>query len=412
MNFGFYIILAAQFFSALADNALLFAAIALLKDLHAPSWHTPVLQEAFVVSYIVLAPFVGAFADSLPKGRVMFISNTIKLGGCVAMLVGVNPLLAYGVVGLGAAAYSPAKYGILTEYLPPGKLVLANSWMEGLTVIAIILGAVVGGILISPDIAGPMLKWWDVPLIDTGIDTPSGLAISVIIVLYLVAALFNLYIPRVSIDHKPLSRNPVFLLSEFMHCFRLLWKDPLGQVSLAVTTLFWGAGATLRLLVLAWAAAVLHFDMGSAAKLTAWVAVGIAIGAVLAARFVKLEHSVKVLPVGIGMGLTVLAMIPVSNPALAIALLIAIGAMGGYFVVPMNALLQHRGHLLMGAGSSIAVQNFNENLSIFAMLALYTLMEKLELSIYLIILVFGLLLSGIMAALYKKHGHDQDTGRI
>ena len=412
MNFGFYIILAAQFFSALADNALLFAAIALLKDLHAPAWHTPVLQEAFVVSYIVLAPFVGAFADSLPKGRVMFISNTIKLGGCIAMLSGINPLLAYGLVGLGAAAYSPAKYGILTEYLPPGKLVLANSWMEGLTVIAIILGAIVGGTLISPAIANSMLQWWDVPLIDTGIDTPPELAISVIIALYIVAALFNLYIPRVSIDHKPLSRNPIFLVSEFTHCFRLLWKDPLGQVSLAVTTLFWGAGATLRLLVLAWATTVLHFDMSSAAKLTAWVAVGIAIGAGLAARFVKLEHSVKVLPVGIAMGLVVLAMIPVTNPTLVIILLIAIGAMGGYFVVPMNALLQHRGHLLMGAGSSIAVQNFNENLSIFAMLALYTLMEKLELSIYLIILVFGLLLSGIMAALYKKHGHDQDTGRI
>ena len=412
MNLGFYIILAAQFFSALADNALLFAAIALLKDLHAPAWHTPVLQESFVVSYILLAPFVGAFADSLPKGRVMFISNTIKLGGCIAMLAGVNPLFAYGLVGLGAAAYSPAKYGILTEYLPPEKLVLANSWMEGLTVVAIILGAVVGGILISPDIAGPMLQWWDVPLIDTGISTPPQLAISVIIALYIVAALFNLYIPRVSIDHKPLSRNPMFLLSEFVHCFKLLWKDPLGQVSLAVTTLFWGSGATLRLLVLAWAATVLHFDMGAAAKLTAWVAVGIAIGAALAAKFVKLEHSVKVLPVGIGMGLVVLAMIPVSSPTLAIVLLVAIGAMGGYFVVPMNALLQHRGHLLMGAGSSIAVQNFNENLSIFAMLALYALMEKMELSIYLIILVFGLLLSGIMAALYKKHGHDQDTGKI
>ncbi len=411
MNLGFYIILAAQFFSALADNALLFAAIALLMEMHAPAWHTPVLQEAFVISYIVLAPFVGAFADSLPKGRVMFISNAIKLCGCIAMLAGVNPLIAYGVAGFGAAAYSPAKYGILTEYLPPEKLVLANSWMEGLTVLAIILGAVVGGILISPDIANPLLQWWDVPLIETGINTPPELAISIIIAIYLLAAMFNLRIPRVPIDHRPLSRNPVFLLNEFVHCFKLLWRDPLGQVSLGVTTLFWGAGATLRLLVLAWAATVLHYDMSSAAQLTAWVAVGIAIGAVLAARFVKLEHSVKVLPVGIAMGLTVLAMIPVTSPALAIVLLVAIGAMGGYFVVPMNALLQHRGHLLMGAGSSIAVQNFNENLSIFAMLALYALMEKLEFSIYLIILVFGLLLSGIMAALYKKHGHDQDKGQ-
>ncbi len=412
MNLGFYIILAAQFFSALADNALLFAAIALLSDLNSPAWHTPVLQEGFVLSYIVLAPFVGAFADSLPKGRVMFISNLIKLAGCLAMLIGLDPLLAYGLVGLGAAAYSPAKYGILTEYLPPGKLVLANSWMEGLTVVAIILGAVVGGILVNPNVADVMLQWWEMPYIDTGIDTPPELAITIVGFIYIVAALFNLYIPRLPIDHKPLSRNPVFLTKKFIHCFWLLWKDPLGQVSLAVTTLFWGAGATLRLLVLAWAAVALHYNISAAAKLTAWVAVGIAIGAVLAARFVKLEHSVKVLPVGIAMGLLVLMMIPVTHPTLAVLLLIAIGAMGGYFVVPMNALLQHRGHLLMGSGSSIAVQNFNENVSIFAMLGLYALMEKLHFNIYIIIVVFGLLLSGIMAALNRKHSHDQDSGEM
>ncbi len=412
MNRGFYIILAAQFFSALADNALLFAAIALLHEMHAPDWHTPILQAAFVVSYIVLAPFVGAFADSLPKGRVMFISNSIKLFGCIAMLAGVNPLLAYAVAGLGAAAYSPAKYGILTEYLPPDKLVLANSWIEGLTVAAIVLGAIVGGILIGPNISGQMLQWWDVPIIETGIDSAPELAIAIITVIYLIAALFNLYIPRVPIEHKPLSHNPGFLVGEFAHCFKLLWKDPLGQVSLSVTTLFWGAGATLRLIVLAWAVTVLHYDMGEAAKLTAWVAIGIAIGSVLAAKYVKLEHSVKVLPVGIAMGLMVLAMIPVTNSPLAIALLIIIGAMGGYLLVPMNALLQHRGHLLMGAGRSIAVQNFNENISIFAMLALFALMQKLELNIQTITLVFGLLLSGIMTVLYKKHRHDQDTGQM
>lgn len=412
MNRGFYIILAAQFFSALADNALLFAAIALLHEVHAPEWHTPILQAAFVVSYIVLAPFVGAFADSLPKGRVMFISNSIKLFGCIAMLVGVNPLLAYAVAGLGAAAYSPAKYGILTEYLPPDKLVLANSWIEGLTVAAIVLGAVVGGILIGPNISGQMLQWWDVPIIETGIDSAPKLAIAIITGIYLVAALFNLYIPRVPIEHKPLSRNPGFLISEFAHCFKLLWKDPLGQVSLSVTTLFWGAGATLRLIVLAWAVTVLHYDMGEAAKLTAWVAIGIAIGSVLAAKYVKLEHSVKVLPIGIAMGLMVLIMIPVTSSLLAIALLIVIGAMGGYLLVPMNALLQHRGHLLMGAGRSISVQNFNENISIFAMLALFALMQKLELSIYTITLVFGLLLSSIMTVLYRKHRHDQDTGQM
>ena len=311
MNRGFYTILAAQFFSALADNALLFAAIALLKQVHAPTWETPVLQQAFILSFIVLAPFVGAFADSLPKGRVMFISNTIKMAGCIAMLIGINPLLAYGLAGFGAAAYSPAKYGILTEYLPPERLVWANSWMEGLTVAAIIFGAVTGGMLITPSFAATVMENLHVP----PLVTPAELAIFIIFFIYLLAALINLYIPVVPIDHKAISRNPYFLFKDFAHCFMLLWKDPLGQVSLAVTTLFWGAGATLRLLVLSWAAVALHYSIGEAAKLTAWVAVGIAIGAILAARLIKLEHAVKVLPVGIGMGVAVLAMIPVTHPA-------------------------------------------------------------------------------------------------
>jgi MFS transporter, LPLT family, lysophospholipid transporter len=408
MNRGFYTILAAQFFSALADNALLFAAIALLKQVHAPNWETPVLQQAFIISFVFLAPFVGPFADSLPKGRVMFISNIIKMAGCLAMLVGVNPLLAYGLVGLGAAAYSPAKYGILTEYLPPEKLVWANSWMEGLTVSAIIFGAVVGGILITPSVAISILKDLHVPPSVSAAE----MAIFVIFFIYMLAALINLYIPLVPIEHKALNRRPLFLLKDFLHGFILLWKDPLGQVSLAVTTLFWGAGATLRLLVLTWAGVALHYNLGEATKLIAWFAIGIAIGAVLAARLVKLEHAVNVLPVGIGMGLMVLVMIPITHPLLAILLLICIGMMAGFFVVPMNALLQHRGHLLIGAGRSIAVQNFNENISIFLMLGLYALMEKLNLHLNFIIVVFGLLMAGLMAVLYKKHGHDQDNGRI
>lgn len=412
MNRGFYTIMAAQFFSALADNALLFAAIAMLKEVHAPSWHTPILQGFFVFSYIVLAPFVGAFADSLPKGRVMFISNTIKFAGCVAMLAGLNPLIAYGLVGFGAAAYSPAKYGILTEYLPAEKLVMANGWIEGLTVAAIVLGGGVSAALINPAFATHMLQLWDMPLIETGIDTAPELAITIISLIYCVAAIFNLYIPRVAIDHKPFSNNPIFLLKDFTHCFWLLWKDPLGQVSLAVTTLFWGSGATLRLIVLAWAAVALNYSASKAILLTVYVAVGIAIGALTAARFVKIDKAVKVLPVGIGMGLIVLVMIPVTSPALAIALLFAIGFMGGFFVVPMNALLQHRGHLLMGAGSSIAVQNFNENLSIFAMLGLYTLLEWQGFSIYTIITVFGLLLAVIMSILFKTHGNVQFIGHI
>lgn len=411
MALGFYIILAAQFFSALADNALLFAAIALLEELNAPSWHTPLLQDAFVISYIVLAPFVGAFADSMPKGRVMFISNNLKIIGCIAMLLGLNPLLAYAIVGLGAAAYSPAKYGILTEYLPPQKLVAANSWMEGLTVAAIILGAALGAVLLKPNHADYLLHLGGALFSGVGLDTAPKLAIVVVSLIYLAAALFNLYIPRVAVDHKPMNRKPLFLMKEFSHCFMLLWKDPLGRVSLAVTTLFWGAGRALQFLVLAWAAYALHYDKSGGANLTAVVGVGIAVGALIAARFVKLEHAVKVLPMGIGMGLFVLLMIPVTNVWLAVVLLLAIGGMAGYFVVPMNAMLQHRGHLLMGAGSSIAVQNFNENLSIFLMVLLYAGMERLGFHLYIMVAVFGLLLSGIMGVLYKRHGHDQDNNR-
>ena len=406
LNRAFYIILLAQFLSALADNALLFAAIGLLVFFSAPEWHSPLLQTVFVIAYIVLAPLVGPFADALPKGRVMLIANAVKFAGCLIMLAGLHPLLAYAIVGIGAAMYSPAKYGILTELLPPEKLVVANSWMEGTTVAAIVLGAIIGGALINPELAADLLA-------SSGMEAlliAPKFAIVAITSLYLGAALINLLIPRLPIDHKLPSRSPIYVLHDFWHSFKLLWRDPLGQVSLAVTTLFWGTGATLRLIVLAWAAVALNYSDSKAILLTVYVAVGIAVGALLAAKFVKINQAVRVLPVGIAMGLVVLVMIPVTNPALAIALLIVIGLMGGFFVVPMNALLQHRGHLLMGAGSSIAVQNFNENLSIFAMLGLYTLLEWQGFSIYTIITVFGLLLAGIMGILLKTHGHDQHLG--
>lgn len=410
MNRGFYTILAAQFFSALADNALLFAAIALLASLHAQAWQTPVLQQFFVFAYIVLAPFVGPFADSLPKGRVMFVANAVKLLGCVAMLMGTHPLLAYGLVGVGAAMYSPAKYGILTEYLPHQKLVLANGWMEGLTVAAIILGSILGGIMVSTRFADYVLARVDLPLIETGIDTPPELAIVVILVLYFIAAVINLYIPKVAIDHKLQKRNIVFIMQDFWHSFRLLWRDPLGQVSLAVTTLFWGAGATLRLIVLTWASMALKFSLEKATQLTAVVALGIALGSILAAKYVSLKRAVRVLPVGIAMGLLVVTMVFVTDWRLAIVLLVLIGAMGGYFVVPMNALLQHRGHLLMGAGHSIAVQNFNENLSILVLLGIYALMIKIDVPIQAIIIAFGLFIAVTMGYLTRKHWHDQDRG--
>ena len=403
MNRGFYIILVAQFLSALADNALLFAAIALLKEISAPDWHVPLLQQFFIISYILLAPFVGPYADSMPKGRVMFVTNFIKLAGCLAMLAGMPPLYAYAIVGLGAAAYSPAKYGILTEYLPPNQLVKANSWMEGATVAAIILGAVMGGLMISPKLAGAALHDWG---LDVWLSVPQ-FAIVVITLIYLGAAWFNMHIPVVAIDHRPPRKNPVFLMYDFWHSFKLLWKDPLGQVSLAVTTLFWGVGATLRLVVLAWAAFNLKFDLTHATQLTAMSAVGIAVGAAIAGKWVKLEDSVKVLPAGIILGLTVISMIFVTDWRIAAVLLFFVGVLSGFFVVPLNALLQHRGHLLMGAGHSIAIQNFNENIGILILLGAYTFMVGNGVHIHWVIVTFGLFISLAMTVIWRRHRDDQ-----
>ena len=406
MPFGFYIIMAAQFFSALADNALLIAAIAALREMQAPSEYEPLLKTFFTVSYVALAAFVGAFADSMPKGRVMFISNMIKTTGCSMMFFGAHPLLAYAVVGLGAAAYSPAKYGILTEYLPHRLLVVANGWIEGLTVGAIILGVVIGGALIRPDVAQSLLSF-DFPVINTGIDTPGEMALTVVAALYIIAAIFNVYVPNTGVDHKVLKRNPIYLFHEFNHCLALLWRDKLGQISLAVTTLFWGAGATLQFIVIKWSEVALRLDLSKASLLQGVVAIGVAAGAVIAAKYITLRKSVKVIPLGIAMGLIVLIMNFVHSMWLAIPLLILIGGLSGFFVVPMNALLQHRGHILMGAGHSIAVQNFNENLSILIMTGIYYLLIKFDVSIYIVVTMFGLFVSGLMYLVRQKHFANQ-----
>ncbi|MCZ7564443.1 MAG: lysophospholipid transporter LplT [Burkholderiales bacterium] len=420
MKRGFYTILAAQFFSSLADNALLIAAIALLMQLQGPAWMVPLLKFFFTISYVVLAPFVGAFADSMPKGRVMYITNAVKVGGCAMMffwqqltLPGTSPyvavLAAYAVVGLGAAAYSPAKYGILTELLPARQLVMANGWIEGLTVGSIVLGTVLGGALISPAVSGVLLAF-DFPLFDTHVDSPAEAAIAVIALSYVTAAVINLFIPDTGVDHHLLKRNPLYILHDFQRSFSLLWRDKLGQISLATTTLFWGAGATLQFIVLKWAEVALGMPLARASMLQGVVAIGIAAGAVAAARYIPLAKSVSVVPVGIAMGIVVIAMNFVRELWIAIPLMILIGGFAGFFVVPMNALLQHRGHILMGAGHSIAVQNFNENLSILIMLAVYALLIRLDLSVYAIIALFGLFVSVTMVLVHHRHRYNQSQG--
>ena len=439
MKRGFYTIMAAQFFSSLADNALLVAAIALLLQLAGPAWMVPMLKFVFVVSYVVLAAWVGAFADSMPKGRVMFITNSIKIAGCVLMLLyafltppGVpayfTVLVAYAVVGFGAAAYSPAKYGILTELLPPEQLVAANGWIEGTTVGSIILGTVLGGALVSGTVSTSLLAF-DMPLVDTWVDSAPEAAIVIIAVFYAVAAAFNLYIPDTGVDHRIPSRNIGYLIREFSHCVSLLWRDRLGQISLATTTLFWGAGATLQFIVLKWAEVALGMNLSQAAILQAVVAVGIAVGAVVAATKVTLRQAASILPVGVAMGLIVMALamyergvgpqgaieLALAGRTIAVpyyvliacAILMLVGGLAGFFVVPMNALLQHRGHVLMGAGHSIAVQNFNENISILAMLAGYAAMIRADLSIKVVILIFGLFVSGSMLIVLFRHRQNQ-----
>ena len=402
MKRGFYSIMAAQFFSSLADNALFIAAVALLGHANEPDWKKAALVPIFAVFYVLLAPFVGAFSDAHPKGRVMFMSNAIKAVGCLMMLAGVNPLLAYAVVGLGAAAYSPAKYGILTELLPPSQLVKANGWIEGLTIISIIMGTVLGGQLIHPGLLRH-LQQGGLGALAGHFSSPPQLAIALIMGVYLIASLINMRIPKTGVAMIALPKNIFSLLPDFWDCNRRLWRDKLGQISLATTTLFWGVSGNLRYLVLAWAAVALGYNETQASKLVGVVAVGTAVGAVWASLRVKLDRATQVMPLGILMGVVVLALLFIKGMGWAIPVFILLGGLGGYLVVPMNALLQHRGHSLMGAGRSIAVQNFNEQACILGLGFLYSLLTRFNVSAFGAIVVFGVLVSGCMVLFQLWH---------
>jgi MFS family permease len=432
MKRGFYVVMAAQFFSSLADNAMLIAAFSLLHELHAADTMRPMLKLFFFISYVALAAFVGAFADSMPKGRVMFYTNGIKLLGGMMMLVGVHPLLAYAVIGFGAAAYSPAKYGIVTELLPPELLVAANGWIETLTVGSIVLGSFVGGVLVSVRVKAFMLETlasWSSAL---GIHVhlrASEAAIGVICLLYALAALINLGIPDTGVRYAPQKLAPLAMVRSFAHCVSTLWTDKLGQISMAVTTLFWGAGATLQLLVIAWSQHALGLGLSRAAILQSVTAIGVAAGAIGAAAHVSLRRSFAVLPCGVAMGLVVVAIalvdfhsfppgglhVPLGaegiyvhwSTLVAAVLMMLIGALAGYFIVPMNALLQHRGYVLLSAGNSIAVQNFNENIGILVMAGAYTLLILTGITVTLTMIVFGLFVAGTMGLVIWWHASNQ-----
>ena len=405
MKKGFSTIMSAQFFSSLADNALLVAAVELLRLSKAPAWQTPALAPMFALFYVVLAPFVGAFADAIPKGRVMFISNTIKVAGCLMMLFGGHPLLAYAVVGLGAAAYSPAKYGILTELLPASMLVKGNGWIEGLTVGSIVLGILLGGQLVGPKVSG-LLLGFDLPMMSTSIDTAPEAAISAIVFLYVIAAIFNLFIPRTSAPLQPFEHRVSLLVRDFSQCNARLWADKLGQISLATTTLLWGIFGNLRLIVFAWAAAALGYGTTQASSLAGVVIIGSVFGAVTASTIMRLDKATRVIPMAIGVGFLMMGLVFITNVWVAAPFLVLLGGLCGFLIVPMNALLQHRGHNLMGAGRSIAVQNFNEQACILGLGAFYAGMTKLGISAFGAITLFGLMVAGTMELIRRWHARN------
>lgn len=409
--------MAAQALSSLADNALLIAAIALIADLQGPDWMAPMMKWWFALAYVALAAFVGAFADSFPKGRVMFATNAIKVMGCLVMFsyqsLGLDTngqlvmvFCAYTLVGIGAAAYSPAKYGIVTEMLPPDQLVKGNSWIEGLTVLSIILGTVLGGVLINPEVSRSLLAH---PWINHLVQTRAEGAILIIAIVYFLAAGCTLLIPLTGVSYPKQQSNPIQLINSFWGYVRILWHDKLGQISLAVTTLFWGAGATLQFIVIEWGARHLGYRLDQASVLMGIAAIGTVVGSIVAGR-VPLKRALAVLPVGVIMGFAVLLMPMVHERWAVYSVLLLVGGLSGFFVVPMNALLQHRGHVLLSAGHSIAVQNFNEQLNILLMLAVYSAMLWLDLPINVIIVIFGLLVASLMLVFmrWNKLNHLAD----
>lgn len=376
---GMLAVLGAQFLSALADNALLFAAIAALKSDAAPQWMTPMLQDLFVLAYVLLAPWVGPFADALPKGRVMMLGNLIKLFGAGMVLVGVHPLPAYGLVGLGAALYSPAKYGILSELVGPGQLVKANGLIEGSTIIAILLGTVAGGVLADHSVY---------------------MAFAAVAACYFLAALANLGIPRLPPVH-PLNQFNVFtILSDFLAALRLFVANRNSRFGLLGASLFWGAGSTLRFLLVAWVPVALQItDTQTPAKLNAAVAIGVAIGAALAARFITLPQINRVLVPGVLMGIMVIVLAPMQSIPPTVLVLVLLGVASGMFVVPINALLQECGHETIGAGHAVAVLNFFDNLAMLLMVGLYTAVTSAGAPVVPTAVGFGVILLFGMSAL-------------
>ncbi|MBC7512892.1 MAG: lysophospholipid transporter LplT [Herminiimonas sp.] len=395
---AFYAVVAAQFFSSLADNALLIAAIGLLQERRSSDWMPPALRLSFYLSYVLLAALAGPVADAWPKGRVLFATNLLKLCGCLLLLSQVHPLLAYALVGLGAAAYAPAKYGILPELLPPDALVRANAWIEVSTVVSILLGVALGSALLDTRLSLPQ------PSVSR-----AGSATAWIAMLYLLAALCTAAIGRTAPGNPALFRRPHLLIDGFRRDLGILWRDHDAQLSMAVTSLFWAVSATLQFIILRWAAEALALSLAQAALLQGAVAVGMVAGAVAAGRWIHIDRTLAVLPQGLAIGVGVLLMTLVTQVWIASLLLVTIGLLSGLFLVPMNALLQRRGQLLMHSGQSIAVQNFSENLASIVMLAAYGILLHLAVPLVPIILGTGVFVCVAMLLIMRMRRVQQGS---
>lgn len=401
---GFGLIIGAQFASALADNALLIVAIALLAKQGFPPWWAPLLKVGFMAAYVLLAPWVGPLADAFAKGRVMAAMNVVKIVGVCLLATGLHPVAALAVVGLGAAAYAPAKYGLITELAEPEALVKANGWIEITVVSAALLGAVLGGALVSPQwLASGLAAACDA--LDLPADKLSG-SLAALLLVYALSSVLNAGIRDSGQRQRSVAHDPRTLLREFRAANRTLWRDRDGGLSLAATTLFWGVGATLQFAVLRWAGVALALPLSQAAYLQAAVAVGVIGGAAAAGRWLALHQARHGLWAGVALGLLMPVVAQVSDVATAAVVLALVGGVGGAMVVPLNALLQHRGAALLSAGRSIAVQGFNENLCVLVMLAAYAACEAVQIPIGWTLNAMGLLMAAAVAMLMTRRAND------
>jgi LPLT family lysophospholipid transporter-like MFS transporter len=408
---GFFYLISAQFASGLADNALLILGIAFLAEQGYPGWWAPLLKFSFTLSYVFLAPLMGPLADAFSKAKLMACMNALKVVGVAFIFTSFHPMLAFAIAGMAASAYAPAKYGLVTETVPAEQLVKANGWLEVTVVMAVILGTACGGLLVASKsfVWMSTLNMWFIELLGLSLETQYAGPLLSLILIYSIAGLLNFGIPSLNIRYVQQSMKPVALFKNFIQSNRILWQDPVGKLSLAVTTLFWGIGAVVQFAVLLWAKEALNMPLEQASLLQAVVAFGVIFGAGMAGRYVALQNAYKVLPLGLWLGLSLPALAFSTSLWIAIPLMLITGFAGGMLMVPMNALLQNRGYTLLTAGRSIAVQGFNENASVMVMLGVYSGLLALELPLQWVMVVMGTVMTLGMIYLMRMASQKTDS---